>query len=275
MTWIPAGVHLAAGRPVRRQPVADAGPVITAQQPREVAGHRVLRPIAPGMLLGFDAAEERLVVLRVSPAGDPRMTTRLAALERARGEHVVAVLDYAADDDTETLVLERLPRGDLAALLARPAGVIGGEAVTIIAPIAATLARMHAAGVAHGSLDAAHVRFRDDGAPVLTGFGAARLFTAGAPEVVLETIAEVAADRRALAQLAAAVLGAVTGPRARAARALAGELGGMDPAGIAGELARRVFEVAAATPIRWEVPSEPVEAGGGARLIPLSEPVAE
>jgi len=145
-------------------------------------------------------------------------------------------------------VLERLPGGTLAELLDRRSTLDVGEAVTILAPLAATLDRLHAAGVAHGGLSLAAVCFREDGAPTLTGFGGAELFAPGSPEVVRETIRGVLDDREALRSVAATVLARVAGERATAAQRLAARLAEYTP----DQLARALFDVATPAPVRFD-----------------------
>jgi hypothetical protein len=216
----------------------------------EVAGFRVLRSAGHGsrsrLLLGYD--DGSTVVLKVCAAEDPRVGVELAALDRAAGEHVVALLDVAADEHGWVLVLERLPGGSLAELLDRRSGLEAGEAVTILAPLATTLERLHAAGVAHGSLSLGSVVFRDDGAPALVGFGAAELFAPGAPEVVRETVPGVLADRSALRSLVSLVLGRVTGERAVAARRLAEGMATATP----GHVAEALYGLAAPAAIVFD-----------------------
>lgn len=217
----------------------------------DVAGYRVLRSVGRGdrarLLLGFD--EGRTVVLKVTAADDARAAVEIDALERAAGEHVVALADVSSDQNEAVLVLERLPNGTLAELLERRGGLDAGEAVTILAPIAATIDRIHAAGVAHGRLSLSAICFRDDGAPTMTGFGGAEVFAADSPEVVRETVLGVVADREALCSLAGLVLARVTGTRAEAARSLASAFAGAAPC----EVAERLFALAAATPVRFGV----------------------
>lgn len=216
----------------------------------DVAGYRVLRSAGHGdrarLLLGFD--DGRTVVLKVTAAGDPGATVEIEALERAVGEHVVALDDVSSDERETVLVLERLPNGTLAELLERRRGLDAGEAVTVLAPIATTLDRIHAAGVAHGRLSLAAICFREDGAPVLTGFGGAWLFGAESPDVVLETVPGVLADRAALRDIAAIVLGRVVGDGAAAARRLAMQLADASPA----DVSRLVFQLATATSVRFD-----------------------
>src|SRR5690606_24318794 len=135
--------------------------------------------------------------------------------------HVVELCDVSADERQTVLVLERLSRGTLAELLERRTGLDAGEAVTILAPLAVTVDRLHAAGIAHRSLSLASVCFRGDGSPTLIGFGSAELFAPGTPEVVREAIAGVLADRAALVGITQMVLGRVSGARADGARRLA------------------------------------------------------
>lgn len=216
----------------------------------DVAGYRVLRTAGHGdrarLLVGFD--DGRTVVLKITPAADRLAFVEVAALDRAAGEHVVEVLDVSADGDETVLVLERLAKGTLAELLERRAALDAGEAVTVLAPIASTLERLHAAGVAHARLSLAAICFRDDGAPALTGFGNTELFAPGAPEVVRETVPGVLADRGALHDIARIVLDRVAGARADAARRLAADLESGDPS----DLAERLFGLAPASPVRFD-----------------------
>lgn len=216
----------------------------------DVAGYRVLRTAGHGdrarLLLGFD--EGRTVVLKVAAVDDPAVTVEIDALSRAAGDHVVVLDDVASDARESVLVLERLPGGTLTELLERRGALDAGEAVTILAPLVLTLDRIHAAGVAHGGLSPSAICFRDDGAPVLTGFGRAELFAPGSPEVVRETVAGVLADRDAVRAVTTLVLGRVAGERAGAARRLAEQLPDVSPDALGAAL----FGLATPAPVRFE-----------------------
>ena len=270
----------------------DAQPSPRELGARELAGYRVLRSLARDeqaeVLLGHrvvpaapDSSETvvQTVALKVSPASDPGWDAALrecAALERARGEHVVALLDLDADEESIRLVFERLPRGDLAELLRIRPRLDAGEAVTLLAPIAVTLLRLHAAGVAHGDLSPRTVLFRDDGSPTLIGFSHAELFEAGAPEVVLEQVEAVQRDRLAARALAATVLGRVAGGRARAARELHDDVGSCDEELILPLLASRLFEVAAAMPVRFAADEPKADAAvSSPRVVPVGAAIVE
>ena len=274
--------------------------------PRTLAGYRVLRSLARDehaeVLLGHRrvavpagerAAEGvadaelqtelpnamQTVAIKVSAASDSGWRTALlecAAIECARGDHVVDLLDLDSDHESIRLIFERLPRGDLAELLRVRPSLDAGEAVTLLAPIAATLLRMHAAGVAHGNLSARTILFRDDGSPTLVGFSRAELFEPGAPEVVLEQVDAVRRDRSAAESLTVAVLGRVEGARARDARELLADVEECDDEFILPLLASRLFEVAAAVPIRFEAGEPEADATPSSwRAIPVGEAVAE
>ena len=241
----------------------------------EVAGHRVLRRAARGarsrLFLGH--ADGVTAVLKVCAPDDPRVPLELAALDRAAGEHVVALLDVAADETGAVLVLERLPGGTLADLLERRATLAAGEAVTILAPLAATIDRMHAAGVAHGALSLGAVAFDGSGSPSLTGFGSAELFPAGAPEVVRESVDGVRADRSALGALAGLVLGRVAGAGAEAARALVARLGELTPAA----LAEALYDLAVPAPVELDAAADPLAMralDAGESVVPDESPPA-
>jgi hypothetical protein len=237
----------------------------------DVAGYRVLRTAGRGdrarLLLGFDEGDT--VVLKVTSADDRGAAVEVEALERSAGEHVVQLLDVSVDAEQTVLVLERLTKGTLADLLERRGGLDAGEAVTVLAPVATTLERLHAAGVAHSRLSLAAICFADDGAPTLTGFGGAEFFAPGSPDVVRETVPGVLADRAALHEIASIVLGRVVGARAEAARRLAAELS----ASSLSELAERLFALSPAGAVRFDDPGGEVSS---ARVgVPLPGNAAE
>jgi type II secretory pathway component PulM len=247
--------------------------------PEEIGGYRVLRRLARGgraeILLAHGGDPPGTVVIKRAAADDPSAVREVDALDRGAGEHVVGLLDVSGDDGHLDLVLESLPGGDLARILAARSALEGGEAVTLLAPLAATVRRLHDAGVAHGALTPGTVLFRDDGTPVLAGFGAAAVFAPGAPEVVREEVAQVAADRAAVRRLADAVLGRVDGSRRRAALALLGEIAAADDARIVALLEERIFEIATPRPVRdADEPTAPAEPGMG-RLIPVAPAVQD
>jgi hypothetical protein len=121
------------------------------------------------------------VAVKVLVAGDPERQAREAAL---LGEldhpHLVRLVEVVHQPRRGgaarvALVLELLPGGSLAALLARRGRLRPGEVVTAIAPVAAALAHAHGNGVVHGDLSPGNIVFTAEGRPVLTDLGVARV----------------------------------------------------------------------------------------------------
>jgi hypothetical protein len=121
------------------------------------------------------------VAVKVLVAGRPERQAREAAL---LGEldhpHLVRLIEVVhqprrGGQARVALVLELLAGGSLAALLARRGRLHPGEVVTAIAPVAAALAHAHSNGVVHGDLSPGNIVFTEQGRPVLTDLGVARV----------------------------------------------------------------------------------------------------
>jgi hypothetical protein len=164
------------------------------------------------------------VAVKVLVAGDPERQAREAAL---LGEldhpHLVRLLDVVHQPRRGAparvaLVLDLLPGGSLAALLARRGRLRPGEVVTAIAPVAAALAHAHEHGVVHGDLSPGNIVFTAEGRPVLTDLGVARVLGEAAlgevtPAYVDPTVARGGAPGPAsdVFGIAAAAFHALTG----------------------------------------------------------------
>ncbi|WP_207456663.1 serine/threonine-protein kinase [Herbiconiux sp. SYSU D00978] len=176
----------------------------------------------------------------------------LDALARAQGPHVVPLLDVSADARGATaLVLRRLRPAPLSSLVAERGPLAVGEAITVLAPLAAAVARLHASGLAHGRLDAGSVLFDAAGAPFLASFGRARALAESSnplPEARLALLPEVVADARALRALAAALV-----PPGVAPAWLTGDE--VPPERFAAVLAERAFELGDATAVSFDSPA--------------------
>ena len=143
---------------------------------------------------------------------DESILGEIEALSRASGPHVVDLLDVTtAASGAPALILQRLVAGSLGRLLADRDRLTAGEAITVLAPIAEAVNRIHRAGVVHGALSADAVLFDTAGAPVLARFGRAGCISQGLPDARLEHEPGVTGDRRAFDALAAAVLARVDG----------------------------------------------------------------
>jgi eukaryotic-like serine/threonine-protein kinase len=193
------------------------------------------------------------VALKLFRAGTSTksMDTEVAALSRVEHPHLLRLRDLASTTNGRPcLVLERLARGSLAHMIESRDSVSPGEAVSILAPIAAAVSAMHSDGVAHRAIRPAAVLFRPSGAPVLSGFGHAALVPAGATIAALAEEPAVGEDYRSLNRLAGAVLERVEGDKsARLARWLDHLSATGYPDMFADVLAERIFELGEPEPI--------------------------
>lgn len=121
------------------------------------------------------------VAVKLLVEGDPEAQAREAALLGALDHphlvrlHEVVHQPRRGGPPRVALVLDLLSGGSLADLLARRGRLRPGEVVTAVAPVAAALAHVHAQGVVHGDLSPGNVVFTEEGRPVLTDLGVARV----------------------------------------------------------------------------------------------------
>ena len=141
------------------------------------------------------ATGEVVALQRLPPGTDPAAVEALRSEQALlRSPYLVRLRAVVPEEDAAVLVLDHAAGGSLAALLARRTVLEPGEVVTIGVPLAAALAEAHASGLVHGDLTASSVLFTEDGMPLLSGLGVARVLGAPTPEP-----ADAASDVRALA----------------------------------------------------------------------------
>lgn len=181
-----------------------------------LGGFRLLRKLGVGsradVFLG--ATETGAVVLKVFRAGVAAQSigTELDALGRLGSTHLVRLLDVTSgDDDRPILVLDRVRRGSVAALVRDRDSLECGEVVTILAPLADTLPGLHRLGIGHARICAQNVHLGSSGEPVLLGFGHCELFGRDESVAAIDAEPAAAADRDALASLAVALLSRIRG----------------------------------------------------------------
>ena len=168
-------------------------------------GYRLVRIIGEGeraeVWLGH-AGTDGVAALKVLREGlDPSaFDEEINALERARSRHVVGLSDIGTDAaGRPCLILDRLPGPSIAQLLGQRSHLQPGEFVTATAPIVATVAELQRRGVVHGGISTRSVLLDAQGAPVLVGFGRARLVAPGPlSAATIASDAELAADRERL-----------------------------------------------------------------------------
>jgi tRNA A-37 threonylcarbamoyl transferase component Bud32 len=220
---------------------------------KPVAGYRLVRKLGQGsraeVFLGHAGPESTrtAAVKTYYPATTAEsIDAEVRALSSAGHAHTVQLRDLSTGEDGRpVLVFERLELGSLAQLLVSRSSLAAGEAVTILAPLAAAVGSVHESGVVHGAISATRVLFRESGAPVLCSFGHATFGAEG-----------IEGDNRALAAVARAVLDRV--PEAEKLRAWLDTLIGHPP-GFSARLSERVFDFAAAEPVRFSAETSSAE----------------
>lgn len=181
-----------------------------------LGGYRLVRKLGEGaraeVFLAYPSVGDTSsspVAIKVyrQHVAESSIIAEVEALSRAAGDHVVGLVDLASDSSGKAaVIMNRIPGGSLGRLLRDRSSLRVGEAITLLAPIALTLQRLHAAGVVHGGLRLEAVAFDSAGAPVLTCFGKAELITPLLPPALLEAESGVGNDIRAFERLAGAVL---------------------------------------------------------------------
>ncbi|PPL14577.1 protein kinase family protein [Microterricola pindariensis] len=180
-----------------------------AAAPAHLAGYRVIRRLAVGrsaaVYLGH--ADAGPLALRVFHAGaDAERVDREIAVLCGLPPGVAAPLHdvLTLPDGRICLVLERDDGPSLAEFLAERGHIRAGEAVTILAPLAVALDRLHRHGWSHGAVDAGAVRFDAAGRAHLAGWAEASPLATGA-----ERTRVLRAEYAGLAAVARLVCGAV------------------------------------------------------------------
>ena len=104
-----------------------------------------------------------------------RAVAEAAKLRVLDHPHLIRLHDLVLHRDAAVLVLDLADAGSLADLLAVRGRLTPGEAITAIAPVAAALAHVHAAGIVHGDISPANILFTPGGVPLLADLGVSRL----------------------------------------------------------------------------------------------------
>lgn len=247
-----------------------------------LAGYRLVRRIAVGeraeVYLATPAMAEpgepgeapELVALRLyGPDADAAaVAVELEALTADAGRSLPAPLDLASGADGRTcVVVERIPGERLSQVISERT-LSAGEAVTVLAPIAAGVRALAEAGFVHTRLAASDVLFDGSGRPRIIGLGALVRLDPGLPAV--DRSALLREGHAALSRLVAEVA-AATRPAAALDGVLAISRSGLEArpfAPYALALEHELFRAAAPLPVSGIARFPSAGAHVPARIIP-------
>lgn len=139
-----------------------------------ICGYRAVRRLHSGertdVYLGEDD-DGRTVALRIfNGSNGPEDAVReLSRSEKVRSDHVPRIIDVGSQNDHQTvLICDRLST-PLSERLTTQTDVAAGSIVSLLGGIGRAVAAFHDAGLVHGNISTSHIRFSDDGLPVLVG----------------------------------------------------------------------------------------------------------
>jgi hypothetical protein len=234
-----------------------------------VAGYRLIRQVAGSAgdstwlarAPGTDDETLCVSVLR----GTEAVTRRVEAHSRIRSLHVLTLVDLATDGEGRIVLACERTDWSLATLLASRSQLAPGEAVTVLAPIAAGLAAIHHAGLSHGELTASAVLFCPDGRPVLGRLDALREVRDSSLEDDRPP-PEVLSDYRSLGNLISAVAQLVEETAGQGLLEVSDWIDaqlrdGSATGSFLGEIECRVFALAPALPVILVADRRPVTSG--------------
>ena len=156
--------------------------------------YRILRRLGSGGAgVVYEARHEemdRRVAIKIlhdelfrTPSAFERFRREARAAGALAHPNVVTIHDFGRAGDSEAfLVMEHCAGGSLADRLARDGAIAPGEAVALLAQVAAAVDAAHAAGIVHRDLKPANILFAGERVKV-ADFGLARMLGGGDPQL--------------------------------------------------------------------------------------------
>jgi hypothetical protein len=150
----------------------------------QLGQYRVVEQVGRGGMAtvykGFQPALNRYVAIKVLPAffaEDPQFLERFRqeaqTVSQLRHPSILAVFDFGEQDGVTYMVSEFLGGGTLEQRLGQPLPL--EQAGALLTPIAQALDYAHSRGMIHRDVKPSNILLADDGTPVLTDFGVARI----------------------------------------------------------------------------------------------------
>ena len=181
-----------------------------------LGGYRLIRKLGDGpraqVFLAYphreaDDAIPAAIKIFHPEVSEQSITHEAEALSRSLGPHSLELLDLTTGPGgVPAFVLTRCANGAVGRLIRERPDLRPGEAITILAPIALALGRLHVSGVTHGAIRPDSILFDQSGTPTLACFGQARLIEPGMPAAGRDSQPGLQSDLEAMRVLALLVL---------------------------------------------------------------------
>ncbi|MCW8944407.1 MAG: protein kinase [Sedimenticola sp.] len=161
----------------------------------EVPGYRIERILGKGgmatVYLATQMSLGRPVALKVlhdpdTPQFFERFFNEGRCIARLSHSNLISIFDIGQGDGFYYIAMEYLPGGDLKSRIAQ--GIKPTHALKILNRLAGCLAYVHGEGVVHRDIKPSNILFGNDGSPILTDFGIAKLIQADNDLTVTGTV---------------------------------------------------------------------------------------
>ncbi|MCW8908422.1 MAG: protein kinase [Sedimenticola sp.] len=161
----------------------------------EIPGYRIERVLGKGgmatVYLATQMSLGRPVALKVlhdpeTPQFFERFLNEGRCIARLNHSNLIAIYDIGQGDGFYYIAMEYLAGGDLKSRMVQ--GIKPERAIRILIQLAGCLSYVHNEGVIHRDIKPSNILFRNDGTPVLTDFGIAKLIQADNDLTVTGTV---------------------------------------------------------------------------------------